>query len=163
MPKLIDPTLLGARCRGAREDNACCGHGIRKEAYIRFTNGVVVKGFDVIEYTERHTGTEVTAMTDEIKPERIEELMNDSYEVEDQYPDLPFTYVNIESSELRTLLHVYQRVRGLPEKWRQEFPLKTVPYRYHYHLGKENAADELDRALAAHAEPRKSEAGEGPK
>ena len=26
-------------------DNACCGHGIREESYIRFTNGVVVKEF----------------------------------------------------------------------------------------------------------------------
>lgn len=26
-------------------DNACCGHGIREQSYIRFTNGVVVKGF----------------------------------------------------------------------------------------------------------------------
>lgn len=28
-------------------DNACCGHGVREESYIRFTNGVVVKGFVV--------------------------------------------------------------------------------------------------------------------
>ena len=33
-------------------DNACCGHGVREESYIRFTNGVVVRGF-TIEYTER--------------------------------------------------------------------------------------------------------------
>jgi hypothetical protein len=26
-------------------DNACCGHGRREDAYIRFKNGVVVKGF----------------------------------------------------------------------------------------------------------------------
>lgn len=26
-------------------DNACCGHGIRSEAYVRFTNGVVLKKF----------------------------------------------------------------------------------------------------------------------
>jgi hypothetical protein len=26
-------------------DNACCGHGIRSEAYVRFTNGVVLKEF----------------------------------------------------------------------------------------------------------------------
>lgn len=151
MPKLIDPTLLGARCRGAREDNACCGHGIRKEAYIRFTNGVVVKGFDVIEYTERHTGTEVTAMTDEIKPERIEELMNDSYEVEDQYPDLPFTYVNIESSELRTLLHVYQRVRGLPDDWRNKMkrlPTTDDPSANAARSATMLCADHLDRAIA---------------
>lgn len=30
-------------------DNACCGHGIPALAYIRFTNGLVVKGFE-IEY-----------------------------------------------------------------------------------------------------------------
>lgn len=29
-------------------DNACCGHGNRDEAYIRFTNGVVVRGFEVV-------------------------------------------------------------------------------------------------------------------
>lgn len=28
-------------------DNACCGHGEREEAYIRFNNGKVVKGFTV--------------------------------------------------------------------------------------------------------------------
>ncbi len=28
-------------------DNACCGHGIPERAYIRFTNGTVVKGFTV--------------------------------------------------------------------------------------------------------------------
>jgi len=33
-------------------DNACCGHGVRKNSYIRFKNGVVVSGF-LIEYTER--------------------------------------------------------------------------------------------------------------
>ncbi len=26
-------------------DNACCGHGVPELAYIRFTNGVVLKGF----------------------------------------------------------------------------------------------------------------------
>lgn len=26
-------------------DNACCGHGIRDESYIRFENGMVVRGF----------------------------------------------------------------------------------------------------------------------
>lgn len=33
-------------------DNACCGHGDRKASYIRFTSGVVVRGFDVIEYSK---------------------------------------------------------------------------------------------------------------
>lgn len=28
-------------------DNACCGHGVRNEAYVRFTNGVVLRGFIV--------------------------------------------------------------------------------------------------------------------
>lgn len=28
-------------------DNACCGHGVRSKAYVRFTNGVVLKGFIV--------------------------------------------------------------------------------------------------------------------
>jgi hypothetical protein len=28
-------------------DNACCGHGVRDEAYVRFTTGVVLKGFTV--------------------------------------------------------------------------------------------------------------------
>ncbi len=30
-------------------DNACCGHGDRSQAYIRFTNGVVVRGFEVVD------------------------------------------------------------------------------------------------------------------
>ncbi len=29
-------------------DNACCGHGARKNAYIRFTSGVVLTGFDSV-------------------------------------------------------------------------------------------------------------------
>lgn len=28
-------------------DNACCGHGISSQAYIRFTNGTVVKNFTI--------------------------------------------------------------------------------------------------------------------
>lgn len=28
-------------------DNACCGHGVREQAYIRFTNGTIVRGFEV--------------------------------------------------------------------------------------------------------------------
>lgn len=28
-------------------DNACCGHGIRDAAYVRFTNGVILRGFTV--------------------------------------------------------------------------------------------------------------------
>ena len=32
-------------------DNACCGHGIRAESYIRFKNGKVIKDF-VIEDLE---------------------------------------------------------------------------------------------------------------
>ena len=31
-------------------DNACCGHGIPEESYIRFKNGVVIRKFS-IEYT----------------------------------------------------------------------------------------------------------------
>ena len=34
-------------------DNACCGHGIREEAYIRFTSGVVVEGFVVTHKPRR--------------------------------------------------------------------------------------------------------------
>ncbi len=30
-------------------DNACCGHGIKERAYIRFKNGVCVTGFKVNE------------------------------------------------------------------------------------------------------------------
>jgi hypothetical protein len=44
-PEGHDPclgTLPGVR-------NACCGHGVRDRAYIQFHNGVVVRGFDVIE------------------------------------------------------------------------------------------------------------------
>lgn len=28
-------------------DNACCGHGIKSESYIRFTNGIIIKNFDI--------------------------------------------------------------------------------------------------------------------
>ena len=27
-------------------DNACCGHGEKSQAYIRFTNGVIIHGFE---------------------------------------------------------------------------------------------------------------------
>lgn len=30
-------------------DNACCGHGVPELAYIRFTNGTVIKNFTVEE------------------------------------------------------------------------------------------------------------------
>lgn len=26
---------------------ACCGHGIREKAYVMFTNGVVIRGFEI--------------------------------------------------------------------------------------------------------------------
>ena len=39
-------------------DNACCGHGIKDQSYIRFTNGVVIKNFD-IEYTEEWKGNNI--------------------------------------------------------------------------------------------------------
>ncbi len=29
-------------------DNACCGHGIREDSYIRFKNGVIIKGFEIL-------------------------------------------------------------------------------------------------------------------
>ena len=28
-------------------DNACCGHGVSEESYIRFTNGLIVKNFEI--------------------------------------------------------------------------------------------------------------------
>lgn len=28
-------------------DNACCGHGIRSESYIRFESGLVIKDFNM--------------------------------------------------------------------------------------------------------------------
>ena len=28
-------------------DNACCGHGERSQAYIRFSNGLVIDGFEI--------------------------------------------------------------------------------------------------------------------
>lgn len=28
-------------------NNACCGHGVQDQSYIRFTNGVVIKNFEV--------------------------------------------------------------------------------------------------------------------
>lgn len=30
--------------------NACCGHGVPGEAYVQFENGVVIRGFDKVEY-----------------------------------------------------------------------------------------------------------------
>ncbi len=30
-------------------DNACCGHGAPEEAYIHFTNGVMIRGFVVVD------------------------------------------------------------------------------------------------------------------
>lgn len=32
-------------------DNACCGHGERSKAFVRFINGVVLKGFEIEEKT----------------------------------------------------------------------------------------------------------------
>ena len=29
-------------------NNACCGHGVRSRAYIRFTNGIEIRGFKII-------------------------------------------------------------------------------------------------------------------
>ena len=33
-------------------DNACCGHGVPSQAYIRFTNGVAVTGFTKVHKPE---------------------------------------------------------------------------------------------------------------
>ena len=33
-------------------DNACCGHGVRSESYVRFTNGIVLKDFIVEKQKE---------------------------------------------------------------------------------------------------------------
>ncbi len=33
-------------------NNACCGHGVRKESYIQFENGMGVRGF-IIEKVEK--------------------------------------------------------------------------------------------------------------
>ena len=30
-------------------EHACCGHGVPGKAYLRFSNGVVVRGFDTVE------------------------------------------------------------------------------------------------------------------
>jgi len=40
-------------------DNACCGHGDPTHAYIRFTNGVVIEGFDKISYTNAYKGEKI--------------------------------------------------------------------------------------------------------
>ncbi len=29
--------------------NACCGHGVREESYIQFTNGFAIRGFTIDE------------------------------------------------------------------------------------------------------------------
>ena len=41
----IDPCL--GKLPGV--NNACCGHGIPDEAYIQFSNGVIIKGFTEIK------------------------------------------------------------------------------------------------------------------
>lgn len=35
-------------------NNACCGHGIRSDSYVRFTNGTVLKEF-IIEFPDEGT------------------------------------------------------------------------------------------------------------
>ena len=30
-------------------DNACCGHGDKSQSYIRFTNGLVIRGFEIVD------------------------------------------------------------------------------------------------------------------
>jgi hypothetical protein len=49
------PLEKGDPCLGILPgvDNACCGHGNRDESYIRFTSGVVVKGFEIEHINER--------------------------------------------------------------------------------------------------------------
>jgi hypothetical protein len=32
-------------------NNACCGHGVKSEAYIRFENGVTMSGFECLQHT----------------------------------------------------------------------------------------------------------------
>jgi hypothetical protein len=45
--KVFTEDLVADPCIGVLPgvDNACCGHGIRDKSYIRFTNGVTVRGF----------------------------------------------------------------------------------------------------------------------
>jgi len=49
--KLFEGSYMGDEdpCLGKLPgvDNACCGHGEPREAYIRFKNGTVIKGFTV--------------------------------------------------------------------------------------------------------------------
>lgn len=42
----VDP-CFGGKLPGVV--NACCGHGVRREAYILFKNGPMIRGFDKIE------------------------------------------------------------------------------------------------------------------
>ena len=56
-------------------DNACCGHGARAHSYIRFTNGVVVKGFDIIEYTNLHESEQ----SEKAQPKSAEEWLKEKY------------------------------------------------------------------------------------
>ncbi len=47
--KIFDGSNIGDAdpCLGelSSVDNACCGHGVRPESYVRFENGVVIRDF----------------------------------------------------------------------------------------------------------------------
>lgn len=38
-------------------ESACCGHGIRKNAYIKFTNGVMIREFVLHEESNESSDT----------------------------------------------------------------------------------------------------------
>lgn len=83
-------------------------------------------------------------MTNEIKPERIEELLR---ELE---PPISGTHKPVAYWELRTLLRCYQRVRGLPGILRGAAAIcrdKDFGPNEQMARGLEKAADAADRAI----------------
>ena len=36
-------------------DNACCGHGMRENAYVRFLNGITIRAFEIEEENNEST------------------------------------------------------------------------------------------------------------
>ena len=45
--RILSPLNEADPCLGVLPgvDTACCGHGVRSEAYVRFTNGIVLRKF----------------------------------------------------------------------------------------------------------------------
>lgn len=60
--------------------HACCGHGNRYDAYIMFDNGLIIRGFDVVEYsfmTEEDFEKIGNVKTHMINPDGVEHVLSD--------------------------------------------------------------------------------------